>query len=130
VSGAKWWAVGADGTVLHFYAAPTGRQAVARFRAALVEGDHGNGWSWRDARARVRGMNPHVVEGPLTAEQARELETGWTWAETIADERSGGLVVLPSGPVTREEAVKHLGEEQTARLETRVRARYERETPA
>jgi hypothetical protein len=119
----RWWVVGCDGSMLHFYEAPTSRSAVAAFRANLVEMERGSGVSIRDAQFIVRGLQPHVVEGPLTTQQAYELDLGWTWAICWAD-GFHGTSVSPVGPIDRATAASRLGEQTTARLERSARVRY------
>jgi len=118
-----WWMVGCDGSVPHFYQARTGRTAVAQFRANLIEMERGSGVSIKDARAIVRGLRPHVTEGPLTARQAYELDLGWLWAIAICDE-CRGAEVIPTGPASREKAVEGIGEERVIRMERSARKRY------
>lgn len=118
-----WWMLGCDGSVPHFYRAPTGRSAVAQFRANLIEMERGSGASLKDARAIVRGLEPQVIEGPLTAEQAYTLDLGWLWAIAACDE-SHSLVLLPTRPLLRDEAVDHIGEGRVVRMERSARGWY------
>lgn len=119
----RWWVVGCDESVPHFYRAKTGRSAVAAFRADLVEMERGSGVSLRDARFIVRRLEPHVIEGPLTAREACDLDLGWLWAIAICDE-SHSLSLEPTMPATRDDAVKWLGEERAIRMERAVRRWY------
>jgi hypothetical protein len=108
-----WWAVGCDGSVPHFYEAPNGRNAVAQFRANLIEMERGSGVSLKDARIIVRGLEPQVLEGPLTAEEAYELDVAWSY-----------LMLTHTGGISRKEAVERIGEDRVARLERSARKRY------
>jgi hypothetical protein len=117
-----WWAVGCDGSVPHFYEAPNGRNAVAQFRANLIEMERGSGVSLKDARIIVRGLEPQVLEGPLTAEEAYELDVAWLWAIAVLDESY--LMLTHTGGISRKEAVERIGEDRVARLERSARKRY------
>lgn len=118
----RWWMVGCEGSVPHFYAAPSGRSAVAEFRSNLMTMERScSGVSLRDARTIVRGLAPHVLEGPLTTQQVYELDRGWSWAIAVCDRYDG---VIPTSPCSRETAVHHLGEERTLRLERSAQQRY------
>jgi len=119
----RWWVVSGDGMVNHYYQAPTGRRARADFRADLIEGFRCGDFTKADAIVKVRMLDLVVVEGPLTSEEACAHETGWTWAETICDD-SHGLVIIPTRAVSRDEAVRELGEERATEVEKRVRRRY------
>lgn len=108
----------------HFYQAPTGRSAVAQFRANLIEMERGGaGVSLKDARYIVRALNPHVIDGPLTAQQAYDIDLGWLWAIAICDEYHGSPMI-PGGPAVRELAVERIGEERVTRMEHSARKRY------
>ena len=119
-----WWMVGCDGSVPHFYQARTGRSAVAKFRANLIEMERGGaGVSLKDARLIVRWLEPHVSDGPLTAQQAYDLDLGWLWAIAVCDE-SHSLPLSPTGPVDRDFAVRELGEQRVTAMEREARRRY------
>lgn len=123
-TGIAWWMVGCEGSVPHFYQAPTGRSAVAQFRANLIEMERGGaGVSLKDARYIVRALNPHVIDGPLTAQQAYDIDLGWLWAIAICDEYHGSPMI-PGGPAVRELAVERIGEERVTRMEHSARKRY------
>lgn len=115
--------VGCDGSVPHFYRASTGRSAVARFRANLVEMERGSGVSIKDARFIVRGLAPQMIEGPLTPEQACDLDLGWLWAIAACD-AFHGTSMIPTRPLSREEAVDHLGEHRVKMMECAADRRY------
>jgi hypothetical protein len=119
-----WWMVGCDGSVPHFYQARTGRSAVAKFRANLIEMERGGaGLSLKDARYIVRALEPQVIDGPLTAQQAYDVDLGWLWATAMCDQHLGAEVI-PSGPATRGQAVDYIGEDQVIRMERSARKRY------
>lgn len=121
----RWWMVGCHGSEPHFFSADTGRSAVAQFRAHLVEMERqGAGLSIRDARYVVSGLNPCVLEGPLTTERAFELDLGWVLARHIADGQTG-FEVNAINPITPTEALKHhLDADTVNRLEHNARQRY------
>lgn len=106
-----------------FFRAPTGRNAVKQLRRLLMEQFHDSGASWKNAAFSVRDMGLHVVEGPLTPQEAYDLDIGWMWAEKAADERGGGPWI-PTAPISREEAVERLGEERVKFLEETTKRRY------
>lgn len=117
--------VGCNGSVPHFFRACTGRSAVAEFRARLIEMERGgSGVSLKDARYIVSGLQPHVIEGPLTPEEAYRLDLGWRWSIAVGD-ASGGRC-SPAGPVSREVAVRWLGEDRVASMERQAAQRYGR----
>jgi hypothetical protein len=116
--------VGCDGSVPHFYQARTGRSAVAEFRANLIEMERGGaGVSLKDARRIVGWLEPQVIDGPLTAEQAYEMDLGWLWAIAMCDEYHG-TPMIPGGPATRQHAVERIGEDRVIRMEHSARERY------
>lgn len=116
--------VGCDGSLPHFYRAPSARSAVAAFRADLIEMERGGaGVSLKDARAIVRDLEPQVTRGPLTVEQAYELDLGWLLATAVCDE-SHALTLIPTRPMSRSEAIVHLGEDRVLRMERSTRRRY------
>lgn len=79
--------------------------------------------SLRDARIIVRGLQPHVIDGPLATREAFELDLGWTLATAVCDDNHA-LMLEPTGPTTRGAAVQRLGEERVAHMEQLARRRY------
>jgi hypothetical protein len=96
---------------------------VAQFRANLIEMERGSGVSLKDARNIVRGLEPQVIEGPLTAEQAYALDLGWLWAIAACDE-SHSITLIPTGPLSRDEAIRRIEDDQVVRMERSARRRY------
>lgn len=120
-----WWMLGGGhGMSYQFFRAPTGRNALKQLRHLLMVQFHDSGVSWRGAAFSVRDMNLHVVEGPLTPREAYDLDLGWSLAENAADARGGGPWI-PTSPISREEAVRRLGEDTVRRFEMLLRRKYD-----
>lgn len=119
-----WWMVGCDGSVPHFYQGRGARNAVAKFRANLIEMEReANGLSIKDATFVVRGLRPEALQGPMTAKQAYDLDLGWLWAIAVCDGYHG-TPVNPTGPLSREDAVERLGKDRVERMERGARRFY------
>ncbi len=120
----RWWVVeGATFTGHVLQQAPTGRAARAACRKAIIDADRANGMSRRDAQDWVRAAALRVTAGPWTREQAIEFEIGMRWAWKICDTVFGDRSE-PAGPARRDEAVRHLGSDETERIDRFVRSVY------
>lgn len=124
----RWWIVSGNGMVNHYYEAPTGRSALSRFRADLIDGFRSGDFTKADAIRKVRALDLAVLAGPLSTDQAMADELGWSWAEAICDSNHAAELI-PSGPATRDEAIRRLGQDRAERWESMIRFRYEGTQP-
>ncbi|TYB71223.1 hypothetical protein FXF51_01945 [Nonomuraea sp. PA05] len=104
--------------------APSARQAVAQVKRSLEEADHENGNTWRSAHAWVRDQAVQFSHGPLDDREAFEYELGWTLASAFARVLLTQWRGEPVNPISRQEALRIVTEEQVAGIERRLAAKF------
>jgi hypothetical protein len=122
----RWWLLNLEKDMRpsdDLVCAPNRRQAIAQYRANMIIYFSAHETKTYAAE-RVRYLNPVIIDGPLTTQEAFNYAVGWAWAWAITRREETTGPVQPLTPATREYAEQQLGPELARQVEQNTRAAY------